>query len=180
MPYKTFNNWLFDGRKSSSIPASRTDDNGKLIVPDILKYNSPIHHTFLIALFLRHGPLNYYLNNRFNNINLRYLSREEILKFIKKCVIDFKIKKRDLMFYKRRPRQILYDKLRDRMPLLKNDDVSLLCDIIEKSDDKNSVYESLGLEKPQKMKVKKTKKVRPKKITLDNFLNEHFSMIETS
>ena len=85
MPYKLFNSWLFDGKKNSPIPRSEK--------VDILKYNSPITHTFVISLFLRNGPLNYYLDENFNNIGLRYLTREDLFKFVKKCVIDFKIKK---------------------------------------------------------------------------------------
>jgi len=47
MPFRTYNNWLFDGQRNSPIP--KTD---KL---DILKYNSPITHTFVISMFLRNG-----------------------------------------------------------------------------------------------------------------------------
>jgi len=180
MPFKTFNSWLFDGKKNSPIPRPRKDDNGKVIVDDILKYNSPITHTFVISLFLRNGSLNHYLDEHFNNIGVRYLTRKEILKFIKNCVIDFRIKKRDIMFYKRRARRMLYDKIRERMPLLKNDDVVLLCDIIEKSDNKDAIFDSLGLEKPKKSKLKKDKEMKTKKITLDDFLVEHFSMIDVS
>jgi len=121
--------------------------------------------------------LNYYLNEYFNNINLRYLTREELLKFIKKCVMDFKVKKRDIMFYKRRARKILYEKLREKMPLLKNDDVLLLCDIVESSPSKESIYDALGLDKPKKRKVRKKKKSKVKKIKVDEFLNDHFSIL---
>ena len=172
MPFKTFNKWLFDGKINSPIPRPRKDDNGKIIVNDILKYNSPITHTYVISLFLRYGSLNHYLDTYLNNINLRYLSRKDILKFIKKCVIDFKVKKRDIVFYKHKTKRILFDRLRDKMPLLKNDDVLLLCDIIEQSSNKSAIFDSLGIEMPKKTKIKKTKK-----IPLDKFLKEHFSVI---
>lgn len=177
MPFKTFNNWLFDGQRDSPIPKPKTDDNGKVIVPDILKYNSPITHTFIISMFLKHGPLNFYLNEYFNDINLRYLTREELFKFIKKCVIDFRIQRSQITFYPRRPRVMLYEKLREKLSLLKNDDINLLCDIIEKSDNRNAIYDTLGLEKPKKTKLKKAKKIKVKKVSLDNFLNNHFSII---
>jgi len=180
MPFRTFNNWLFDGKKNSPIPRPRKDDTGKIIVSDILKYNSPITHTFVISLFLRNGPLNHYLDEHFNNIGVRYLTREELLKFTKKCVMDFRIKKRDIMFYKRRARRMLYDNIRERMPLLKNDDVVLLCNIIEESDNKDAIFDSLGLEKPKKSKLKKEKKMKVEKITLNKFLAEHFSTIDVS
>lgn len=169
-PYQLFNNWLFDGRTDTPIPRAEGID--------LLKYNSPIHHTYLVSLFLRNGSLNNYLNDYFNDINLRYLTREELFIFIKKCVQDFKIQKRDLMFYKRSPRIMLYEVLRERMPLLKNDDISLLCDIIDNSDNRDLVYESLGIEKPKKIKLKKAKKESKKNISLNEFLKEHFSTLD--
>ena len=86
MPFKTFNTWLFDGNQSSPIPK------------DILKYNSPISHTYVISLFLKNGTLNNYLDKYFNDLNLRYLTKEELFRFIKKCVLDFKIKTIDSPF----------------------------------------------------------------------------------
>lgn len=177
-PYQAFNQWLFDGQRDSPIPKEKTDDKGKITIPDITKYNSPIHHTYVISLFLRNGQLNYYLNKHFNNINLRYLSREDILLFIKKCVYDFNIKKRDLMFYKRPARKMLYEKLREKVPEFKNDDISLLCDIVENSDNRDAVYDSLDLEKPKKQKIKKAKKIKSEKMPLNELLNKHFSTID--
>ena len=170
MPYRTFNNWLFDGDRTSQIPKPK---NGI----DILKYNSPITHTHVISLFLNNGVLNHYLDTYFNNINLRYLTREELFKFIKKCVMDFKIRKRDLVFYPRRRRFQLYEKLREKIQTVKNDDLFLLCDIIEKSKNKDAIYSTLGLEKPKKQKIKKSKKIKKEKISLEGLM-EHFSTIE--
>jgi hypothetical protein len=50
MPFKTYLNWLFDGREDTPIPEPVTDKDGKVIVPDIMKYNSPITHTYAISL----------------------------------------------------------------------------------------------------------------------------------
>ena len=50
------------------------------------------------------------------------------------------------------------------MPELKNCDVSLLCDIIEKSEDRDIIYSTLGLEKPpKKEKLKIGKKIIDRK-----------------
>lgn len=171
MPFRTYNNWLFDGQRNTPIP--RTD---KL---DILKYNSPITHTFVVSMFLRNAYLNSFLDTYFNDINLRYLTKEELFKFIKKCVMDFKIKKRDIVYYPRRQKDILFDKLRERIPTLKNDDILLLCEIIDKSENKNSVFESLGMEKQKKRKISSKKSNKKKdKIPLSEFLNEHFSIVQ--
>jgi len=176
-PYKVFNTWLFDNNRTSQIPKAQFDSNGKEIVPDILKYNSPISQTYVVSLFMRYEKLNHYLNDYFNDINLRYLSREELFKFIKKCVIDFRVRRGDLVFYPRKERFKLYEALRERMPFLKNDDVFLLCDIVDRSDLKEGVYQALDLEKPKKFKVKKAdKKNKNEKVSLPAFLEEHFSI----
>ena len=73
MPYKTFNNWLFDGDRDSPIPKA-TDK------VDILKSTSPINHMFVLQLFLRNGSLNHYLDEYFNNVGLWYLEKEEFFK----------------------------------------------------------------------------------------------------
>jgi hypothetical protein len=164
--------------KDTPIPSPKTDDKGKVIVPDILKYNSPITHTFVISLFLKNGPLNYYLNKYFNDINLRYLSREELFFFIKKCVQDFKIQRSHLMFYSRQPRVLLFEKLRERVPVFKNDDISLLCEMVENSANKTAIYDSLGIDTPKKTKVKKNKIIKEEKISYKNFLEKHFSTIK--
>lgn len=175
MPYKTFNNWLFDGMLSTDIP--KPQDN-----IDILKYNSPITHTFVLQLFLRNGSLNHYLNEVFNNIGLRYLTKEDLFLFIKKCVIDFRVNRRDIVFYPFRHQDKLYNVLRQRVPELKNNDISLLCEIIDRSDEKDVIYETLGLGKPpkkQKIKIGKKKTDKKSNISLKKLLEEHFSVMET-
>jgi len=176
-PYKLFNKWLFDGSLKTSIPLPKFDNEGKVLVPDLLKYNSPISHTYLIKIFVRNGPLNHYLNTYFNNISLRYLSKEDLFKFIKKAVIDFRVKQRDITFFPYKQKDVLFEKLRSKLPILNNNDLSLLCDLVMKSSDKGLIYATLGLEKPKKKKIRQTKrKVRKK--SLNEFLQEHFSIQE--
>jgi len=169
MPYKTFNNWLFDGSLETPFPKA-TD---KI---DLLKTTSPISHMFVMQLFLRNGPLNDYLNKYFNNVGLWYLDKEEFFKFIKKCVIDFRVNKRDTVFYPRKAKNKLFDILRLKFPYLKKHDTYLLIDEIEKSDDKEGIYHALGMEMPKKRKVRTGKKVKKGKVPLKDFLEEHFSL----
>jgi len=169
MPYKTFNNWLFDGSRNTPLP-KRTEK------VDLLKYNSPITPTFVLQMFLRNGPLNDYLDKYFNNLGLRYLDKEEFFHFIKNAVIDFRINKREVVFYPRKPRNKLYEILRERMPHFKNNDVELLTEMIEKSDEKDSVYNALGLEVPKKRKIKTGKKIKGKR-SLKKVLEGHFSIL---
>jgi len=173
MPFKTYNNWMFDGSRTTPIPKPTEK-------VDILKYNSPITHTFALQMFMRHGPLNHYLDKYFNNIGLRYLAKEELFLFLKNCVLDFRVLRRDTVFYPYKAKNKLYDILRDKFPELKNHDVSLFCDIVEKSDDRDNIYETLGLAKPpkkEKIKIGKKKINKKEKITLKAFMEKHFSTI---
>jgi hypothetical protein len=174
MPFKTFNNWLFDGSSESPLPKPTEK-------VDILKYNSPITHTFALQLFMRNGNLNHYLDQYFNDINVRYLSKEELFLFLKKCVLDFRVSKRDTVFYPYKAKNKLYDVLRDKIPELKNNDITLLCEVIEKAEDRDQIYYTLGLEKPlkkEKIKIGKKKINKDKKIPLKEFLDKHFSILE--
>ena len=176
MPYRTFNSWLFDGSRDSKFPEPKYADDGKEIIPDLLKYNSPITHTYVISMFLKNGPLNFYLDKYFNNINLRYLEKKELFLFVKKCVLDFRVGRRDTTFIPFTRKTKLFGILRNKFPELKNCDVSLLCDLIEESDNREVIYSTLGLEKPKKVKTRKEPK--SKKITLKEFLAKHFSIME--
>ena len=169
-PYRVFSDWLFDGKPSSPIP--RGGD-----LPDILKYNSPINHTYVISMFLTNGPLNKYLNTYFNNIGVRYLDKEELFRFIKTCVRDFKIKRKDIAYLPYKQKDEVFRKIKPKLPLLKNYDIDLLCDLINKSEEKNSIYSSLGIEKIEKKKLKEKKK-KKKKVNLKEFLSENFATIE--
>lgn len=172
MPFKTFNNWLFDGSRNTPIPKPKDG-------VDILKYNSPITHTYALSLFLRNGPLNNYLNEYFNDINLRYLPKEELFYFLKKCVLDFRFTRRDITYYPYQRKTKLFETLRDKIPHLKNCDIATLCDIVDKSKDKETIYQTLGIEKPKKQKLKKQKKSQgAQKIPLEKFLKDNFSTIK--
>jgi len=168
MPFKTFNNWLFDGDKNSGVPS------------ELLKYNSPITHTYVLSLFMLNGSLNMYLDKYMNNIHLRYLDKEEFFMFIKKCVADYKIKRNSIPFIKRyHKHEKLFEVLRERHATLKNDDIQLLCEIINKQENNERIYASLGLDKPKKRKVKKAKSKKKvnEKITEKDFL-KNFTYIE--
>jgi len=176
MPYRTFTGWLFDGSRNSEFPTPKYDDSGKEIIPDLLKYNSPITVTYAVSMFLKNGPLNHYLDQYFNNINLRYMDKQEVFEFIKKCVLDFRVSRRDTTFIPWTRKSKLFGSLRNKFPELKNCDISLLCDLVEESDQKEVIFNTLGLEKPKKMKIKKKKTTT--KISLKDFMAQHFSIME--
>lgn len=170
MPYQTYQNWLFDYNVKTSIP-----DKEKL-----LSYKSPITPMFMISMFLNQGKLNHFLNEYFNNIGLYYIDKEELMKFMKKCVIDFKIQRKSLPFIPRTKNTKLFEILRKRLPVLKKHDISLLTEIVDSSAEKDSVYYSLGLEKQETIKKQKGLKKETKKVkeTVEEFLNKNFKTME--
>jgi len=178
MPYKTFSSWLFDGNPKSPIPTPSEK------VPDLLKYNSPIHHTYLISLFLNNGKLNHYLDKYFNNMSLRYLERDELFKFVKKLVQDFKIQRNSLPFFKYGGRKTkLYDSLRRKLPMLKTYDVSFLCDVIDKSNEKEVIYATMGIDDPEVHKKKKSKQKnevveKTGRMTVKEFIEKNFNVVK--
>jgi hypothetical protein len=178
MPFKTFLNWVFDGNKNSSIPTPKKSDDGRVLVPDILAYNSPITQTYVISIFQRNGKLNEYLDQHLNNMGLWYIEKEELFKFIKKCVIDFRVQRKDLIYLSYKAKNKLYEILRDRISFLKNDDLELMCSLIDKSDQKDSIYQTLGLEQPKRQKLVEKKEKKDKKISFEEFLKEHFSTVD--
>lgn len=169
MPFKTYTNWLFDMNRKSDIPKQEGID--------ILKYNSPITSTFVISMFIRNLKVNWLLNKMFNNMNLRYLEKEEVFRFMKSCVFDFKLSRRDINYSAFRKEDKLFKVLRSKIPELKNGDIKLLCSIIEKSEDKESVYNTLGLEAPKKMKFS-NKETKKEKMSVAEFLERHFSIMK--
>lgn len=169
MPFKTFHGWLFDGSRTSPIPKATE-------TVDILKYNSPITHTYVISMFPKHGPLNHYLNTYFNNINVRYLEKEELFMFIKKCVLDFRIKRRDVTYFPYKRNTKLFTVLREKLPQFKNHEINKICNIINDSKERDMIYESLNIEKPKKKKLRKAKK-QTGKVSLKNFLERNFSVL---
>lgn len=169
MPFKTFNSWLFDGNLKSDIPNKEV----------LLKYNSPITAMYAINIFLASGKLNYYLDQNFNNIGLWYLDREELFKFVKKCVKDFKVQRNQLSYipYPKKKDKI-WNEVRSRFPIIKSYEVSLLCELIEKNPNKEEIYTALGIEKAEKKKTKKEKKEKKSNISLKELIDENFSIME--
>ena len=176
MPYKKFLKWAFDGDVNTPIPDKAV----------LLKYNSPITHTYLLSIMIRNGKLNHYLNQSINNFWFRSIEKEEAFHFFKKCIKDFKVKRNSIHFVPPPRRKTkLFDSLRNKFPSLKSDDIMLLCDVIDDSDGKEQVYSTLGIDKPKKQKVKVKKETKKKKsdsikkLSLDKFMSDNFKIMET-
>ncbi len=166
-PYKLFWNWCWDGKKDSPIPEPGV----------LLKYNSPINLDFLLKSFVKNGKLNWYLNQHMNNLGARYIKLEDLLIFIKQCIRDFKVKRNSIHYVSWKRQNALFNKLCLKLPLSKPYEISLMCDLVNKSDDKDAMYSALGIEKPKKEKLKK-RKAKKGKVSLKSFIAENFSIME--
>jgi len=162
MPFNTFNDWLFDGNLKSPIPQ------------ELLKSTSPISNTYVLGLFQKYPELNFYLNGLMNNVNLYYIKKDELFLFAKKMTQVFKVYRGRTFFRAWPKRSKLINALERKIPYLKKYELELLCQYIEKSSDKDSIYTSLGLVHEKKKKLKKKKN---KKISLKKYLAETFSVV---
>ncbi len=165
-PYKIFWDWCFDHNMKTPVPNPEV----------LLKYNSPIHATFLLKSFVKIGKLNLYLNKWLNNIGIRYIDREELFFFIKQCIVDFKVKRKDIHYSPYKPSDTLFEKIQLKFPMLKPYDITLYCDIATKSKGKNDLYKAFGVEKPKKTKKKKATREKGN-VTLKEFLAANFQSI---
>jgi hypothetical protein len=170
--YRDFSRWLFDGSHISKIPNEQ----------EILKYNSPINHQYVLQCLLPHERLTRYLNTYFNNYDLFQIPKKEFFIFIKSLVLELNINLTSFNFKKSRnyEKNELYNKLLKKLPELKNYDVALLADIIDKleENEKESYYSSLGLSVPKKRKLaKKTKKETIKKIKFEDYFMRFYNFI---
>lgn len=180
-PFQIFNSWLFDGNIKTSFPEPKSDEYGNVRIPDLLKYNSPIQPTTILRYFMKDLKFNHYLNQYFNNINIRYIEKIEFFYFIKQAVIDFKFSQRQMTYFSYKKKDKIISKLSIKCPHLKSYEIDLLSELILKNENKDNILSSLGLEelkKPKKIKGKKKKKInKDYKISLDEFLNEHFAIV---
>jgi len=163
--YNIFWDWIFDKNMKTPLPEKKTLTN----------YKSPIHASFLLKSFMNCPELNSYLNKYMNTIYVMRIDKIELFNFIKQCVIDFKIKRKDILFIKYNRDSDIFTKIREKNAFLKPFDIGILSDIINKSNEKDKIYESLNISK--KPSIKKIKTKSSKKISLEEFLT-NFTVYE--
>jgi len=145
--YTLLGRWISDGKKYSAIPQEIIED--KRIGPQYLLY------------YFQASPFILYFSSIFNNYSIYQLDRLEVFKFIKQTVLKCGFKP---PFIPRTSidRSKIAKNLRSKFPYLKYDDINLAVEFLDKSEDKDSIYEFFGLYPSKKEKIKKTKKVKSK------------------
>lgn len=138
--YKLLNNWLSDRRTDTEIPKEVLASYQ--INPSIILY------------YFMGSKYSIFISNTYNNWNLYSLNKKDILYTIKDIIQktsycpNYNKKFRD-------NKTELFKKLWDKYPYLKPNDINLLCTIVDKHEDKDIIYEMLGLTKLKKQKYTK-------------------------
>lgn len=140
--YHLFYDWLFDQDFSSEIPK------------EVLNYKSPITHQYSIKLFMKHGPLNWYLNKIFNNVWLWSLEKEELFLFLKRCIIDLNIQRSSIFYTIPERTTKIKEAIRKKFNHYRLDDCDLLSNIMVNNP---KFLESIGIYQKIQEKDKKKK-----------------------
>ena len=82
-------------------------------------------------MFVMYPSLYEYLNKYFNNFDVYCLDKEEFFKFIKKCVLDFRVTRRKIPYISHFKKQNkLFKTLQQKYPIYKSYDIHFMCDLI--------------------------------------------------
>jgi hypothetical protein len=146
--YTLLNRWLFDGSSDTIIP------------PDVMKDTS-ISQLYLLYYF-QGSHYSIYIDKTFNNYGIFSLDRADIFKFMKQCI---QLSGYKPPFVKRgsKSKSKMVDALKEHYPFLKREEVFMVVDNIDASDDKDAIYEMFGFYKPKKKKTTKAEKKKMEK-----------------
>jgi len=149
-PYTILNRWLYDGNYKSEIPVSLCE-------------KSSMPQTMLLYHFISDKYL-IHINKIYNNFNLWAMKLPDVFRFLKHTVKLSGFKPPYTKMYKNKSDTMIFKILRLKFPFLKKYETLMLIDEIDKSDDKNAIYEGFGLKKPIKRKNKTKVKQEKKKM----------------
>jgi len=142
-PYQILNKWLYDGSSTSIIPKEILE--GNIIGPQYILW------------YFKNSIYNIYINKHFNNFDIYKLDKKIALQFLKKAIIDTGFKPKFIPKQKHISTKIS-KLLKNKYPYFKSDDINLLVSIIDKSEEKDQIYETFGLYQPKKKKTTKAVK----------------------
>jgi len=139
-PYRILSNWLNDGSRLTQFPQELIDDKS-------------IGQNFLLYFF-QQSPYGLVISKLFNNFGLYLLDRVEVFKFIKDSVLLSGYRQKYIERGEKRSEK--FEKLlKLKFHFLKNYELSLLVGFIDKSDEKESIYQMFGIYDVKKKKVTK-------------------------
>lgn len=148
-------NWIRDGNLKSPFP--KEIENTRISIPYLLYYFSPSPKYFI------------FINDVFNNFTALKLNSVDVLKTFKEIVYytgynSFQHKK------VASKENELIDILWKKFPYFKRDDVCLMVELIDKSDQKDAIYEQFGLLNKAKVKKMTKAELNKRKSTIQNIV----------
>jgi len=146
--WSLLNRWLYDGSKDTIIPEDVVKDKG-------------IGQMFILYHF-QCSPFIVAISKLFNNWSLFNLDRVEVLQFVKKAIQSSGYKP---PFIPRgsKIKSKISDILKLKYPYLKREEIFMLVEFIDNSDQKDSIYEMFGLYNPKKKKTTKAQREKMEK-----------------
>ena len=151
-PYALLNRWLYDGSVETKIPK------------EVIEANE-IGSQYIIWYF-KNSIYNIYINKHFNNFDVYQLDKETSLTFLKKTILSCGFKPQFMPKQKTTTSKIAKI-LKSKYPFYKKDDINLLVSLIDVSEEKDQIYETLGLFAPKKKKTTKTMQKEISKFMLE-------------
>jgi len=148
--YTLLTRWLYDGSKTTNIPDDVINDKS-------------ISQLYLLYYFQCSHYISY-ISKTFNNYGLFSMDRVEIFKFLKQCI---ELTGYRPPFIKRgsKTKSKMLDVLKFKYPFLKKEEVFMLIEQIDNSDEKDSIYEMFGFFKPKMKKLTKAEQQRIEKVS---------------
>jgi hypothetical protein len=157
-PYTILMNWMKDGNLKSSYPKE-------------LENSTAISPVYFLSYFLAHPTYFIYINDYFNRYDLFYLDIKDLMKTMKE-IIHYT---RYSYFSKKKvpPKEnVLVGILQKRFPYYKKEEIIMLVDFIDNSDEKDTVYEMFGLTTTKAKKLTK-KEVKERQNKIDNIVSKN-------
>lgn len=146
-PYTLLNRWFFDGSTTTEVPK------------DAAKAVSPLY----LLMYFQASPYICYISKHFNNYGLFAMPKEDIFRFMK-LVISATGYKAPYIKSDKIAESGLIKCLRKQYNDLKSDEIGMMVDFINSSEEKDAIYEMFGLYKPKNKKLTAAEKKRLQKV----------------
>lgn len=158
-PYQVLDFWMKDGNLSTPYPKD-------------LEGNRAISQVYFLNYFETSQRYFPFINNMFNNYNLFYISVKDLCIMLKEMVYFTSFKK---PFGQAKKKKSINNKLIDifkkRYGYLKKEEIMMLVDFVDKSEDKEIIYEMFGFRNLKSEKLSASEKKNQKK-RIDSMINK--------
>ena len=140
------------------------DGNLKNTFPRDLEKERSLSPIFILTHFLQSPAYFIFVNKVFNNYGLFYLSTKDAFKQLKEMYYYSRYQSYGTKKNPKNTENKLIDILKNKYPFLKKEEVVMLVEFIDNSDDKDVIYEQFGIKnvKTKKTTAKEKKEIQKK------------------